>query len=166
MHVIFNHGKESGPWGTKISFLADMARELGCSVESLDYQGIDDPDQRVEMLMKYMNQNPGDDCVLVGSSMGGYVALVAAEKLAPEGVFLMAPALYMSGYQVHGYLYSGPVCIVHGRQDDVVSIANSERFQREYHCELHLIDSDHRLNDSLDIVGELFGHFLQKRLSA
>lgn len=29
MLVIFNHGKESGPWGTKIKVLAKTAEALG-----------------------------------------------------------------------------------------------------------------------------------------
>ena len=33
--------------------------------------------------------------ILVGSSMGGYVSLVASGKVEPQAVFLLAPALYM-----------------------------------------------------------------------
>ena len=28
-HVVFSHGKESGPWGRKISALAEVARSEG-----------------------------------------------------------------------------------------------------------------------------------------
>lgn len=37
MKIYFSHGKESGPWRTKIKHLADMAEEEGCAVESVDY---------------------------------------------------------------------------------------------------------------------------------
>ena len=37
MKIIFSHGKESGPWGTKIKRLANVAKRLNCSVESIDY---------------------------------------------------------------------------------------------------------------------------------
>ena len=50
--VCFSHGKESGPWGTKIEALAEVARTSGWGVESLDYQGMADPDQRVAALVK------------------------------------------------------------------------------------------------------------------
>ena len=34
--VIFSHGQESGPWGTKIKAMAAMVKELGCSADSID----------------------------------------------------------------------------------------------------------------------------------
>ena len=36
--VIFSHGKESGPWGSKIRALADVAERLGAQVMSVDYR--------------------------------------------------------------------------------------------------------------------------------
>ncbi|HCL11884.1 MAG TPA: alpha/beta hydrolase, partial [Alteromonas sp.] len=33
MKVIFSHGKESGPWGTKIRVLANIAEEMGCQIQ-------------------------------------------------------------------------------------------------------------------------------------
>ena len=49
--VVFSHGQESGPWGTKIRAMAELAKGLGCAVESIDYQGIADPTARVEKLV-------------------------------------------------------------------------------------------------------------------
>lgn len=40
--VYFNHGKESGPWGSKISKLAEVAHKRGFDVESIDYQDLPD----------------------------------------------------------------------------------------------------------------------------
>ena len=51
MVVVFSHGKESGPWGSKITAMADVARSLGMAVESVDYRGIADPAARVEKLV-------------------------------------------------------------------------------------------------------------------
>ncbi len=79
MQVIFSHGKESGPWGTKIKVLAESAKALGMGVNSIDYQGIDDPDVRVKKLLEYV-ELLSEPFVLVGSSMGGYVATVAADR--------------------------------------------------------------------------------------
>ena len=42
-HVVFSHGQESGPWGRKISALADVARSEGYEAHSVDYRGIDAP---------------------------------------------------------------------------------------------------------------------------
>ena len=50
--VYFNHGKESGPWGSKISKLAGIAEQNGFFVESLDYQYLQEPCARVERLLQ------------------------------------------------------------------------------------------------------------------
>ena len=49
--VVFSHGKESGPWGSKITAMAAVVRDLNLTVESVDYRGLDDPAQRVEKLL-------------------------------------------------------------------------------------------------------------------
>ena len=38
-YVVFSHGQDSGPWGTKITALAETARAEGYEVESVDYRG-------------------------------------------------------------------------------------------------------------------------------
>ena len=48
--VIFSHGQESGPWGTKIRAMAATVEALGCKADSIDYQGIADPGERVDKL--------------------------------------------------------------------------------------------------------------------
>ena len=92
--VYFAHGKESGPWGRKIKRLARIAQCFGFHVESVDYQGMEDPDQRVEKLVS-LEPSAIDHLVSVGSSMGGYVAAAASDMLKPRGLFLMAPAVNM-----------------------------------------------------------------------
>src|SRR5256885_5200929 len=37
-HVVFSHGQESGPWGRKISALAEVARTEGYTAHSVDYR--------------------------------------------------------------------------------------------------------------------------------
>ena len=78
--VIFSHGQESGPWGTKIQAMADRVRNIGCEADSIDYQGIADPTDRVDKLIAEC-RDIEDRLVLVGSSMGGHVATAAAERL-------------------------------------------------------------------------------------
>ena len=86
MKVYFSHGKESGPWGTKIKALAAIAKEHGCKVESVDYTDLASPDARVSRLIELLGSEI-DKYVLVGSSMGGYVSLVAAaaKSVTPQG---------------------------------------------------------------------------------
>ncbi|ART81584.1 hypothetical protein CBP31_02190 [Oceanisphaera profunda] len=192
MKVYFAHGKESGPWGSKIARLAELATAQGYAVESIDYRGMDDPDQRVELLVSLLQKETGK-VLLVGSSMGGYVALVTAQKLASErptsakqasepvtvaGVFLLAPALYIPGYQVQDYQPNyppnyqpngqpnsqrqyAPVAVVHGWSDDIIPAAHSIRFAEQHNCSLHLIPGDHRLNSSMHLVEPLFSQFMR-----
>jgi pimeloyl-ACP methyl ester carboxylesterase len=96
--ICFSHGKDSGPWGTKISAMAETARRRKFPVESLDYRGLDDPADRVRKLIGYCRSLPAPP-VLVGSSMGGYVAVAASGEVPTAGLFLIAPAFYMPGYQ-------------------------------------------------------------------
>jgi hypothetical protein len=70
MKVIFSHGKESGPWGSKIKRLAGTAEGLDFSVDSINYSGIANPDERVDKLCEYL-VDENEPFVLVGSSMGG-----------------------------------------------------------------------------------------------
>lgn len=147
--VIFSHGQESGPWGNKIKAMAELVKELGCRADSIDYQGIADPAERVERLVSQCGE-VDDTLVLVGSSMGGHVATAAAERVGAAGLFVLAPAYYMEGYEeLTPPPPAIPVCIVHGWRDDVVPPDNSIRFARGCNAELHLIDGDHRLTDNI-----------------
>lgn len=162
--IYFAHGKESGPWGTKIVRLADIAKEYGVAVISPDYSDTFDPDVRVERLLSVCDIS-SEHLILVGSSMGGYVSTVASERLKPKGLFLMAPAFYIGDYQVQDPVpYSDTVDIIHGWNDDIVPCINSIKFAEKYKSNLHLIDSGHTLNDSLDQVCGIFKMFLGKIL--
>ncbi len=96
--VVFSHGKESGPWGAKITAMAAVVRDLEFGVESVDYRGMDEPAQRVEKLLTVGRELKGP-IVLVGSSMGGHVAAAAASRLEAAALFLLAPAFYMPGFE-------------------------------------------------------------------
>jgi predicted esterase YcpF (UPF0227 family) len=164
MKVYFSHGKESGPWGSKIKRLAEIARNMECAVESVDYTDLMDPDLRVERLLGVLAGEEGN-FVLVGSSMGGYVSLVASGSVDTKAVFLMAPALYMPGYEGREYQSRcSHIEIVHGWSDDIIPVENSIRYAQEADCMLHLVSGDHPLNSSLDIVASLFEQFLLRAL--
>jgi alpha-beta hydrolase superfamily lysophospholipase len=159
--VCFSHGQDSGPWGTKIQAMADIARAAGWTVESLDYRGIDDARVRADKLIDYC-RDQGEPMVLVGSSMGGYVATAAASCVGARGLFLLAPALFMPGYGEYmpDPLPDAPTMIVHGWHDDVVPHEGSIRYGRETGASVVLLDSDHRLTASIDSITRLFRDFL------
>jgi alpha/beta superfamily hydrolase len=162
--VYFSHGKESGPRGNKIKILATIAREHGCEVDSIDYTDTHDPDRRAARLMSIL-KNEDDDFILVGSSMGGYVSLVASGEVKPHAVFLLAPALYIPGYEKQEYCTGHKhLEIVHGWSDDIIPPGHSIRFAEEADCTLHLISGDHPLNGSIEVVEEQFRQFLYRVL--
>lgn len=164
--VHFAHGKESGPWGSKITHLAQIARDHGCDVDSLDYSGIVDPSRRAYKLVAACI-NETRPLILVGSSMGGWVATEASRQLKPLGLFLLAPAFYLPGYPE-----TAPICepgnieVVHGWRDDVILFEHSIRFGRSQACTVHLVDDDHRLAEKLDELGRYFALFLERILPA
>src|SRR4029077_18082031 len=95
-HVVFSHGLESGPWGRKISALAEVARSEGYLAHSVDYRGIDEARARVARLVDFCKEVSGD-LELVRSSVGGGGALTSASLLHARRVFPIPPALYMQG---------------------------------------------------------------------
>jgi alpha/beta superfamily hydrolase len=158
--VVFSHGKESGPWGAKITAMAAVVRELNMAVESVDYRGLDDPAQRVEKLLA-VGRELQAPIALVGSSLGGHVAAAAASRLETAALFLLAPAFYMPGFEKYTPQdVAVPTAIVHGWHDDVVPVDNSIRWAREHRATLHLLDSDHRLEDQIGAICVLLRNFL------
>lgn len=174
--VVFSHGKESGPWGSKIRSLADVVERLGGIVISIDYRehptgthhdqnGPGEADRRVGQLLSIQPPERGK-LVLVGSSMGGYVSTVATARLKPDGLFLLAPAFYLNGYANQDPTPRAKrTSIVHGWNDSVVPVQNSIKFAKLHQCDLHLLDGDHRLNDSMPKIEPLFEIFLKQIIS-
>jgi pimeloyl-ACP methyl ester carboxylesterase len=158
--VVFSHGKESGPWGAKITAMTAMVRELELRAESVDYRGMDDPRARVQKLID-AGLKIKDPMVLVGSSMGGHVSAAAANRIGARGLFLLAPAFYMPGFEAYTpQEVAVPTAIVHGWHDDVVPVENSIRWAREHKAALHILDSDHRLEDQIEAICVLLREFL------
>ncbi len=159
--VYFSHGQESGPWGSKIKSMAATVEQLGCRAESVDYRGIADPTDRVNKLIAE-SSNVEDPLVLVGSSMGGHVATAAAADVGAIGIFVLAPAYYVPGYEsLTPPAPDMPITIVHGWNDDVVPVENSIRFAKECNASLHILDADHRLTDSIDAINHLLTRFIE-----
>jgi alpha/beta superfamily hydrolase len=158
--VIYNHGKDSTPWGEKTLAFAEVAKRRGYLVESPDYREQLNPDERVKQLLA-MDWSGYDDIVLIGSSMGAYVATVAAESIPVRGLFLLAPAFYLPGYQQTEF--KPPVehtLVIHGWQDDIVAPEHSWKFCQTHHIRLQIYDTDHRLLSKLTELTQEFDRFL------
>jgi len=162
--IVFAHGRESGPWGTKIRALARVAERKGCRVISRDDTDTRDPELRVKHMLDELTALTGP-FVLVGSSMGGYVAAVAAQSVQPAGLFLMAPALEMPGYAVQDIaLDVSEISVVHGWGDDIVSLEPVQRFACRHRAKLHVVPAAHALIEQVDFVASLFDVFLDRCL--
>jgi len=166
--LIFNHGHDSGPDSPKIQALRPIAKRHGYRCEAIDYRDLRDrPLARVERLKQRLAAVRAP-VVLVGSSMGGYVAMAAAEAHEVAGMFLIAPALYLEHTVPGGVTREQyePRCrhiaLLHGWRDEIIPWQNSLRFAGDARATLHLVDSDHRLLDALEVIGFAFDGFLHR----
>ena len=160
--VIFSHGQESGPWGTKINAMAGLMRNMGCATDSVDYQGIDDPSIRVKKLIKHC-ESFQEPLLLVGSSMGGHVATSAAHYVNAIGLFVLAPAYYIAEFEhLTPSAPDIPISIVHGWNDDIVPVENSIRFARTCRASLHIVDGGHRLTNNIDEICYYLERFVKE----
>ena len=161
--VVFSHGLDGEPWGAKIVAMAPVAERHGLRVESIDYRGME-PLARVARLLDAARALP-QPLILVGSSLGAHVATAVSTQVSALGLFLLAPAFYMRGYEE--YTPRPPACpieIIHGWNDEIVPVANSIRYAQQYRARLHLLDSDHRLTANINDICELFDLFLRRVL--
>lgn len=159
--VIYNHGKDSIPWGEKALALAEVAKMNGFMFISPDYQASNDPEWRVQQLLA-LDVSAYKKVILVGSSMGAYVATRAAEEIKPDGLFLIAPAFYLPGYACNDFNPGvARIEVFHGWQDEVVPAENVWLFCKIHAAALHMLDADHRLLSVLPEMVQAFDRFLR-----
>lgn len=163
--VVFSHGKEIGPLGYKIQAMMRVAEAKGYTTQSIDYRTCTNATERVDKLRAKLTHYESAQVVLVGSSMGGYVATAAAQTLEVKALFLLCPALYMpiAEYTLQDYApKTQNIEIVHAWEDDVVPYTHSLRFCQKTKARLHFVNDGHALVDSLDFICDLFGLFLER----
>lgn len=146
--IYFFHGLESGPDGTKSRRL-----EEDFDVEAPDFEGMMDIDERLakaEALTEGMR-----DLIIVGSSFGGLLAalLYARHPERIRNYVLMAPALYRDAATEVDRMPEGAV-VIHGRDDDVVPMAQVRDFCSSFDVEFIEVDDGHRLHGALDLMVE------------
>ena len=169
--VFFLHGLESGPDGLKIQAMRALAEQLGWRTESPDFRSMRDPEVRSRHLLSLLPAS--EPVLLVGSSLGGYVAAHAAALLAAgpspvQGLFLLCPAFDLPGYPLkrpEQPLRGDAVRIVHGRHDSVVPLVNSERAATAWQCPLLVTEDEHPLHASIELICAWFADWLRKQKS-
>jgi surfactin synthase thioesterase subunit len=160
--VVFSHGKEGVPNGKKIVQLMAVATSYGCQSISMDYSNITSPDKRADKLLDTLKNHP-PPLVLVGSSMGSYISIVTSKLLKPKGLFLLAPALYLQGYNNQDPTpHANLTTVIHGWNDEVVPVVNVMQFSQKHKNRLHLLDADHRLLTAMPFIENLFAMFLDE----
>ncbi len=151
--VVFCHGLESNPHGSKVQAL----RGAGFDVVAPDFQG-QNLAARVATLAPVLLANP--DVVLVGSSYGGLTALCGAIRHVADGgplrgLVLCAPALHWPEPPADALDLAPPcrVIVIHGRRDDVVPARVSEDYAAKHPAvRLVLVDDEHRLKESMAVM--------------
>ena len=167
MKVYFSHGKKNGPTDVKLVRLEKVAKKYNLETVIIDSSYTIDPDERVKTLMEIIKNEKENEFLLVGSSMGGYVSLLAAEQKMPKSLFLIAPAFYIPNYsqQVFSPLPLNEFEIVHGWTDTVVPVDKSIQYAKETLCTLHLISANHNFDEAIESIATLFDSHLKKIFS-
>jgi pimeloyl-ACP methyl ester carboxylesterase len=101
MHVVYLHGFASSAHSTKGTFLARKFGEQGIPVHTPDFN---EPDfstltvtRMVEQVERVLDMLPAGPVVVIGSSLGGFVAVQVALRRTVDRLVLLAPALDFSG---------------------------------------------------------------------
>jgi len=166
--VIFSHGSKSSPKSRKIQVLRPIAEQAGFTTEAIDYSDLsDDAVARRDRLLQRLEQLDRP-VVLVGSSLGGWVSMAAAEQFRVAGLWLMAPALFMEDRVEGGVIpdaytpKTGHIMVVHGWHDDIIPWNNSVKFAEASGATLQLLADGHRLENSLITMERLLYEFLER----
>ena len=212
--MIYLHGFASSSRSGKASFFAQRCREAGIGFEAPD---LNLPDFSTLTVTRMLEQSGAlldratDPVTLIGSSLGGYVAVLAAARWpgTVKNVVLMAPALDFSakglsgpgganvgdwqrdgqlnvfhfGYgrmmPVHYELYEDarrydamkavlpmPALVFQGRRDTAVDPATVKAWsEARPNVELHLLNDDHQLGASLDLMWDRTYQYLTRPVS-
>jgi pimeloyl-ACP methyl ester carboxylesterase len=97
--IFYLHGFASSPGSTKVRYFSDRLREHGITLACPDFNA---PDFRTLTITRMLDQLEGDlaragdaPVVLMGSSLGGTLAILAAARLTArvERLVLLAPAV-------------------------------------------------------------------------
>lgn len=206
---VYLHGFASSPLSKKATAFKKKFNELGISLEIPDLEagGFENMTltRQMNILLECLDRFQNRDACLIGSSMGGYLAILAAQKrMDVRAVYLMAPGFdfldrwmrklnldwddessweinipvfhyrHREMRQIHTHLFkdarewSGlelnrelPIRIVHGIQDEAVSIDESRKFVNSHPgCFLQELDADHGLLSHIDwIINDCLSFF-------
>jgi pimeloyl-ACP methyl ester carboxylesterase len=206
VHIFYLHGFASSPESTKAQFFSERFAARGLTLHCPDFNQPDFSTLTVSRMLQEIETGiaalPPGDVILMGSSLGGFVAVEAAarsvnrERHPIAQLILLAPAVELDwerwpeigprgidrwrksgSIEVFHYAHNRPqalgfsfyedatryspaskrleipMLIFQGRRDESVRPATVERFAHaQPHAELHLLDDDHQLKGSLNVI--------------
>jgi predicted alpha/beta-hydrolase family hydrolase len=160
--VILSHGSDSSPDATKVSALAALAESLGWHTQRPDYASDDARGHagsvapriaRLRATIESLEEPP----LLVGSSMGAFVSGLVSLDVPVAGLLLLATPGEIPGYaRAFDLRPSVPTMLIHGWRDEVCPLAGLHAFAAKRRLPLLLVDDDHRLGSSMDIIATQF----------
>lgn len=136
MHIFYLHGFASSPDSSKAAFFAERLAARGIRMECLDLNQPDFSTLTVSRMLQQVETRiaglPPGDVVLIGSSLGGFVAVeVAARRAAATShpvtrVILLAPAVELEWEKwselgsagVEGWRKAGTIDVFHYAFDE------------------------------------------------
>ena len=162
--VVLSHGRESGPSSTKMQALTAVAESFdNTQVISVDYRGMEAPEERLSHLMATLKALPyePEQTILAGSSMGGWVSAAASSRIPVLGCFLMAPAFGLEHYPDPApVIRAQQVQIIHGWRDTVVPPEPVIALAQRQRLGIRMVDDDHRLTHCLSLLVSKFQCFI------
>ena len=99
LHVFYLHGFASSPQSTKVGYFSERLREHGVDVRCPDFNQPDFATLTITRMLDQLGAElaplDGAPATLLGSSLGGTLAILAAERFAAriDRLVLMAPAV-------------------------------------------------------------------------
>lgn len=167
-HVVLSHGSNSGPDATKVSALAALAETMGWTALRPDYADDDARGHassvapRVARLRATIEALPAPP-VLIGSSMGAFVSALVSLDVAVAGLLLLAtPSAIPDCTRTLDMRRGVPTLLVHGWRDEVCAVAAVQKFAARYRVPLLVLDDDHRLGSSVEVIGAQCRLFLDQ----
>src|SRR3954453_5608272 len=98
-HVFYLHGFASSPQSTKVGYFSARLREHGVEVRCPDFNQPDFSTLTITRMLEQLGAElaalDGEPATLIGSSLGGTLAILAAERFAAhvDRLVVMAPAV-------------------------------------------------------------------------
>lgn len=96
--VVYLHGFASGPTSRKARFFESKMEAEGLKVSIPSLEGTSFEHMTITSQLELVREATPGECILIGSSMGGYLAaLRASEWPMVRAVVMMAPAFFFPG---------------------------------------------------------------------